>query len=117
MGAVADRGGLLLEAERPILGGCYGGHRATHVATGAELGGDGGDQALLLTDLAQVLLEPRCVLEMAGDRDRLDLVHREHHRAGAAVAPQLEAAGCDRLEGDAAPAELTGDESGSAARP
>ena len=47
---------------------------------------------------------------MADDRDHLDLVHREDHRARAAAASQLKARGGDRLERDAAAAELGRDE-------
>ena len=56
--------------------------------------------------VAQVLLEPRGVVEVAHDAGHLDLVHREDHRARAAAAAELEAGRRDRLEADAAAAEL-----------
>ncbi len=58
----------------------------------------------------QVFLEPGGVVEVAGDRDDLNLMHREDHRARAAATAELEAGGGDRLERDAAAPEPARDE-------
>ena len=108
--AVGDRRGLLLEARGVVAGRRHGGDRAAHVAARADLGGDRGDQALLGAELAQVVLEPGGPSQVADDRHHLDLVHREDHRGGAAAPAELEAGRGERLERDAAAAELRGDE-------
>src|SRR3954468_17989005 len=89
--AVADGRALLLEAHDALGAGGHRGHRLAHVAAGAHLGGGRSDQALLVGQLAQVVLEPGRAVDVAHDRRHLDLVHREHHRARAAVTADLEA--------------------------
>ena len=97
--SVAHRGCLLLERQLTVrLGGRHRRDRAAHVTAGSDLGGDRCDKTLVRRELAEVILEPRRVREVARDREHLDLVHRVDHRRRGASAAELEAALGDRVE-------------------
>jgi len=66
-------------------------HRAdarAHVAADAHLGGGGGDQPLVVRDLARVVAEEGAGEPVVHDARDLDLVHREDHRGGGAVVAE-----------------------------
>ena len=82
--AVGDRPRHLLDCDLSRgRSGNHGCDAAAEVAD-ADLGRGGGDQQLVLAQLAEICLQRGRAAEVAHDRPDLDLVHGVHHARGGA---------------------------------
>ena len=90
IGTVRHCRSLFLERSAPGSRRGDSGYRPPQIAASADLGGHGGHEPLLASDVVKVRLEPRRAIDVSDDGRDLDLVHREDHGARAAAPPKFE---------------------------